>query len=64
MPIISLMRQSPGPDVAVIAFAPAYDAPRHAAMAAISSSAWITLPPNAGRCFIMNSSTWVAGVIG
>ncbi len=64
MPMSSLMRHSPGPDVAVIARTPAYDAPRHDAMAAISSSAWTTFPPNAGRCFIMNSSTCVAGVMG
>ena len=34
------------------------------AMAEISSSAWITVPPSPGKYFIMNSSTCVAGVIG
>jgi len=37
-PMFSCMRLYPGPEVAVIAFAPAHDAPITAAMEAISSS--------------------------
>jgi hypothetical protein len=54
----------PGPDVAVITFKPAMDAPRQAPMDAISSSAWRQTPPRGGSSESMVFSMVVAGVIG
>jgi hypothetical protein len=45
-PIASVFNAMPGPDEAVSASAPPYDAPIAAPMAAISSSAWKVLTPN------------------
>ena len=44
-PSISVFRDRPGPEVAVIAFLPAKEAPTTAPSPAISSSAWSTVPP-------------------
>jgi hypothetical protein len=41
----SVLRASPGPDVIVNAHLPAYEAPMATPAAAISSSAWCTMPP-------------------
>ena len=46
-PIASLLSAMPGPDEAVRASAPPYEAPIAAPIAAISSSAWKVLTPNA-----------------
>ena len=46
-PIASVLSAIPGPDEAVSASAPPYDAPMAAPIAAISSSAWNVLTPNA-----------------
>ena len=45
-PIASDLSAMPGPDEAVRASAPPYDAPMAAPIAAISSSAWNVLTPN------------------
>ncbi len=44
-PSISVLSDMPGPEVAVIAFLPANDAPTTAPIPAISSSHWIIAPP-------------------
>src|SRR3990170_2180239 len=58
------MSENPGPDVAVIALAPATEAPMTAAIDAISSSIWIKCPPTRGRLRASNSAISVDGVIG
>ncbi len=58
------MRESPGPEVALIAFAPAYDAPRTAQMEAISSSHWMVMPPTWGSFAESHSRMSDAGVMG
>ena len=63
-PIFSIIRLKPGPDVAVILFTPAHEAPTTAAMAAISSSICINVPPTSGRRAEICSATSVAGVMG
>ena len=63
-PIISCMRQKPGPEVAVSALAPAREAPLTAAMLAISSSIWMNVPPTCGRRRASTSAISVDGVIG
>jgi hypothetical protein len=62
--MFSCFREKPGPDVAVIAFTPATDAPMHAAMPAISSSIWMNLPPTCGSRSAHLSAISVDGVIG
>ena len=52
------------PDVAVMDFWPAYEAPRTMPIAAISSSACTTAPPALGSSSANNSMMSVAGVIG
>ena len=47
-PMFSCIREKPGPDVAVMAFAPAREAPHRAAMEASSSSIWMNSPPTSG----------------
>jgi hypothetical protein len=63
-PIISVISENPGPEVAVIAFLPANEAPRMAPAAAISSSVWTMNPPIFGSSFARNSMMSDAGVIG
>ena len=63
-PMFSIMRLNPGPEVAVMDFTPAFDAPRIAAMDAISSSIWIYTPLICGRRQDICSATSVAGVNG
>ena len=53
-----------GPDVAVIAFLPANDAPTTAPMPAISSSAWRTVPPYFQISRSRNCMISVEGVMG
>jgi hypothetical protein len=40
-PMFSIINENPGPEVAVIDFTPPQDAPRMAAIDAISSSIWM-----------------------
>ena len=54
----------PGPEVAVIAFLPANDAPTTAPMPAISSSACITVPPYFQISRSRNCMISVEGVMG
>jgi hypothetical protein len=63
-PIISVFSDMPGPDVAVIAFLPANEAPTAAPMPAISSSAWSTAPPYFQISRVKNCMISVDGVIG
>ncbi len=62
-PSASVLRAMPGPEVVVMARAPAYDAPIAEVMAAISSSAWKVITPKSLYC---ESSCRMseAGVIG
>ncbi len=62
-PIASVFSAMPGPDVVVIARAPAYAAPIAEVIAAISSSAWNVITPKSLYC---ESSCKMseAGVIG
>src|SRR3989338_5797848 len=48
-PINSCFKEKPGPEVAVITFRPAKDAPKMAPILAISSSIWINFPPSCGN---------------
>ena len=54
----------PGPEVAVIAFLPANDAPSAAPMPAISSSACSTTPPYFQISRVKNCMISVEGVMG
>jgi hypothetical protein len=63
-PSISVLSDMPGPDVAVIAFLPAYEAPTATPMPAISSSACSTAPPYFQISRVRNCITSVEGVIG
>ena len=63
-PIISVMSEKPGPEVAVIALTPAYEAPSTVPSAEISSSVCTTKPPSLGSSFAKNSMMSVAGVMG
>ena len=62
--MFSCMRLNPGPDVAVMAFAPAQLAPMTALSAASSSSICMAIPPVCGSLFARCSAISVAGVIG
>jgi hypothetical protein len=62
--ICSLQRLRPGPEVAVITFIPAIDAPRQYPIDAISSSAWRHIPPTGGRSLSRVFKIVVAGVMG
>jgi hypothetical protein len=63
-PMISVLSDMPGPDVAVIAFLPPKEAPRAAPMPAISSSACRTAPPYFQISRVKSCITSVDGVIG
>ena len=63
-PVISVMSESPGPLVAVIAGAPPKLAPTTIPSAAISSSACTIVPPAAGSSSISVSMISEDGVIG
>ena len=63
-PTSSAISDRPGPEVAVIAFLPAYEAPSTDASAAISSSVWIATPPKRGSRAASHSRMSEAGVIG
>ena len=60
----SIMREKPGPEVAVIVRAPAQAPPMIAAILAGSSSIWMKVPPTLGRRAAIRSATSVDGVIG
>jgi hypothetical protein len=62
--MISLLRDMPGPEVAVIAFTPANEAPTAAPMPAISSSACSTAPPYFQISRLSSCMISVEGVIG
>jgi hypothetical protein len=62
--MFSIMRENPGPDVELMDFAPEQDAPKRAAILAISSSIWIYKPPTSGNLLDILSATSVAGVMG
>jgi hypothetical protein len=63
-PIFSIIKEKPGPLVAVIARAPVHDAPMMDAMEAISSSIWMKTPPFFGSFTAICSAISVDGVIG
>ena len=63
-PRFSIIREKPGPLVAVIARAPVHEAPITEAMLASSSSIWIKTPPCFGSFAAMCSAISVEGVIG
>src|SRR5512140_2208235 len=63
-PSISDFSDMPGPEVAVIAFLPANDAPTTAPTPAISSSACSTVPPYFQISRVRNCMISVDGVIG
>ncbi len=63
-PSISVMSERPGPEVAVMDFTPAKDAPTTAPIAASSSSVWTTVPPIFGSHSSGNWRISVEGVIG
>ena len=63
-PRFSIIRLKPGPEVAVMVLAPVQAAPMIEAMAAISSSIWMKVPPTSGRRSAMCSAISVAGVMG
>src|SRR5687767_15236961 len=63
-PSISDINERPGPEVAVIDFAPAKDAPTTAPIAASSSSVCRQVPPIFGSQSASNCSTSVEGVMG
>jgi hypothetical protein len=60
----SCIKENPGPLVAVMAFAPATDAPITAAKLAISSSIWMNFPPTRGSSLARTSAISVEGVMG
>ena len=62
-PIVSVLRSSPGPLVAVTPSEPANDAPSAIEAAAISSSAWIVRTPKS-LWRLSSCSSSDAGVIG
>jgi len=62
--MFSCMRLKPGPEVAVMAFAPAQLAPMTAPSEAISSSIWMAMPLCWGSLLARCSAISVAGVIG
>ncbi len=63
-PRFSIISEKPGPLVAVIAFAPASDAPITAPRLAISSSIWMNVPSTCGSLTESCSAISVAGVMG
>ncbi len=63
-PSISVFSDMPGPEVAVIAFLPANEAPTTAPTPAISSSACRTVPPYFHSSRLRNCMISVDGVIG
>ena len=63
-PRISDIRDTPGPEVAVMARRPAQAAPQTPAMAEISSSVCKNLPPVRGRFLARYSMISEEGVIG
>ena len=63
-PTASCMRLNPGPEVAVIALAPAQAAPIMAEMEAISSSIWMNTPPHSLSRTAILSMISLDGVIG
>ena len=63
-PRISDLSDMPGPELTVMTFLPANDAPTHAPTLAISSSNCTTAPPYFQISRVMNCMTSVEGVMG
>jgi len=63
-PIPSAINDKPGPEVAVMDFTPALEAPIIAFIEAISSSIWITTPPRRGSSSARYSIKSELGVMG
>jgi hypothetical protein len=63
-PSDSIISESPGPEVAVSAGTPPYEAPRIMLIEASSSSACTRVPPTFASAGASHSSSSVAGVIG
>ena len=63
-PMLSAISDRPGPDVAVMAFTPANEAPRQAIIEAISSSICTNVPSTSGRRLDISSATSEEGVMG
>jgi hypothetical protein len=63
-PIASVFNARPGPEEAVSALTPAYDAPMAMQMEASSSSGCTMTPPNFGSSRASHSITSDCGVIG
>ena len=62
--MFSCISEKPGPDVAVIAFAPPQLAPMTAASDAITSSIWMNVPPRLGSSRDIHSMISLDGLIG
>ena len=62
--IASIIRENPGPEVAVIALAPAQEAPMREQAEAISSSIWMKRPADLGEGSAAFSIISEAGVMG
>src|SRR6266481_579931 len=60
----SIIRENPGPEVTVKAFAPPQTAPCRVMEAANSSSIWMKVPPTIGTRAAKRSTTSVEGVMG
>ena len=63
-PMCSIIREKPGPEVTVNAFAPPQAAPKMAMEDANSSSNWMNTPPTVGTRDAKRSTTSVEGVMG
>ena len=63
-PMCSIIREKPGPEVTVKAFAPPQTAPWRAMEAASSSSIWMKTPPTVGIRAAKRSTISVDGVMG
>ncbi len=62
--MLSVIKLMPGPEVAVMAFAPAQAAPMTEEMEPISSSICIKVPPTSGSRWTMRIMISPAGVMG
>jgi hypothetical protein len=60
----SIMREKPGPEVAVMGLQPAQEAPMREQAEEISSSIWIKRPPTWGNRWAAFSMISEAGVMG
>ncbi len=63
-PMVSIIREKPGPEVTVITFCPPQAPPMRAVAEAISSSIWMNRPPTLGQRSAKRSAVSVEGVMG